>query len=193
MRTGGSSLRHDPVSIPEIRRAFGQAPWATFLATGFGAGLSPVAPGTAGSLVGLALAFFIARTLSSGATPSLTASVGLLMSGLAASLVGVPAATRACRALGAEDPGCVVIDEIAGQLLASAPLPLFAFASTLGAGAAWFLSFVAFRLFDIWKPGPVRSLQELPEGWGVVVDDVAAGLLAAGATAAACLAGLARL
>ena len=63
----------------------------------------------------------------------------------------------------------------------------------LAAWAAWLLSFVAFRLFDIWKPGPVGSLQELPEGWGVVADDVAAGLLAAGTTAAACLAGLAGL
>jgi len=115
------------------------------------------------------------------------------MSGLAVALVGVPVSTRACRALGAEDPGCVVIDEVAGQLLASTPLPLFAFGSTLGAALGWFLSFAAFRLFDIWKPGPVRRLQDLPEGWGVVADDVAAGLLAAGATAAACLAGLVRL
>jgi len=179
--------------MPDARRAFREAPLATFLATGFGSGLSPVAPGTAGSLLGLALALLIARAVASGASGSLAAGVGLLMSGLAVAVVGVPAATRACRALGAEDPGCVVIDEVAGQLLASAPVPLFSFGSTLGAGVAWLLSFVAFRLFDIWKPGPVRRLQGLPEGWGVVADDVAAGLLAAGATAAACLAGLVRL
>lgn len=179
--------------MSDARRAFRQAPLAMFLATGFGSGLSPVAPGTAGSLLGLALALLIARALAPGASGSVAAAVGLLMSGLAVAFAGVPAATRACRALGAEDPGCVVIDEVAGQLLASAPVPLFSFGSTLGGGFAWFLSFVAFRLFDIWKPGPVRRLQDLPEGWGVVADDVAAGLLAAGATATACLAGLVRL
>lgn len=193
MRTEGSSLRHDPVSIPDARRAFREAPLAMLAATGLGAGLSPVAPGTAGSVLGLLLAWLIARSISSGFGPSLTAGVGLLVSGLAVGLAGVAASTRACRALKATDPGCVVIDEIAGQLLASAPVPLFAYASPLAAWAAWLLSFVAFRLFDIWKPGPVGSLQELPEGWGVVADDVAAGLLAAGTTAAACLAGLVRL
>jgi phosphatidylglycerophosphatase A len=181
------------VSRPDAQRAFRQAPLAMLLATGFGAGLSPVAPGTAGSLVGLAMGLGIAFGLSSGSGPSVPAAVGLLMSGLAVSFVGVAASSRACRALSAEDPGCVVIDEIAGQLLAAAPVPLFAFASSRGALLAWGLSFVAFRVFDIWKPGPVRRLQELPEGWGVVLDDVAAGLLAAGTVAAACLAGLARL
>ena len=179
--------------MPDAKRAFREAPLATFVATGFGSGLSPVAPGTAGSVLGLAFAWLIARSLSSGSAPSLPASVGILTSGLVVALVGVAASTRACRALGAKDPGCVVIDEIAGQLLSSAPVPLFAFASQLGAGTAWALSFVAFRLFDVWKPGPVRALQDLPEGWGVVADDVAAGLLAAGLTAAACLAGLSRI
>jgi phosphatidylglycerophosphatase A len=179
--------------MPDARRAFREAPLATLLATGLGAGLSPVAPGTAGSVLGLGLAWLIARAFSSGVTPSLAAGVGLLMSGLAVGFGGVAASTRACRVLKAKDPGCVVIDEIAGQLFASAPVPLFAFASPLAAWAAWLLSFLAFRLFDVWKPGPVDSLQDLPEGWGVVADDVAAGLLAAGTTAAACLAGLARI
>ena len=115
------------------------------------------------------------------------------MSGLIVGWLGIGASTRACRALKAKDPGCVVIDEIAGQLLASSAVPLFVFASPVGSWGAWLLSFVAFRLFDIWKPGPVHRLQELPEGLGVVADDVAAGLLAAGATAAACLLGLSRV
>lgn len=163
------------------------------VATGFGAGLSPVVPGTAGSVVGLALGWGISREVSSGLVPSVASGVGLLMSGLAVSLIGVAASSRACRALGSKDPGCVVIDEIAGQLFASAPVPLFAFASPLGSSLAWGLSFVAFRAFDIWKPGPVDRLQALPGGWGVVMDDVAAGILAAGATAAACLLGLTRI
>jgi phosphatidylglycerophosphatase A len=193
MRTFESSLRHDPVSRPDARRAFREAPLAMLVATGFGAGLSPVVPGTAGSVVGLALAWCIAREVSSGLSPSVAAGVGLLMSGLAVSSIGVAASARACRALGRKDPGCVVIDEIAGQLLASAPVPLFAFVSPRGAWLAWALSFLAFRLFDIWKPGPVDRLQNLPGGWGVVMDDVAAGLLAAGTTAAACLLGLVRI
>jgi phosphatidylglycerophosphatase A len=193
MRTGESSLRHDPVSIPDARRAFREAPAAMLLATGLGAGLSPVAPGTAGSALGLVLAWSLARFLSPSLAPSLTAAVGLLTSGLVVGALGVAASTRACRALKAKDPGCVVIDEVAGQLLACAPIPLFAFAGPRAQIAAWVFAFFAFRLFDIWKPGPVRALQDLPEGWGVVADDLAAGLLAAGATAAACLAGLTHL
>jgi phosphatidylglycerophosphatase A len=156
-----------------------------FLATGFGSGLAPIAPGTAGSALGLALAVLLAAALSASHGASLTASVGLLMSGLAAAAVGVPASTRACRVLGAKDPGCVVIDEVAGQLLASSPVPLFAGRSTATDVGLWIFSFLAFRLFDIVKPGPVNRLQSLPEGLGVVADDVLAGLLAAGATAAA--------
>jgi phosphatidylglycerophosphatase A len=108
-----------------------------------------------------------------------------LMSGLAVALVGVPISTRTCRTLGAKDPGCIVIDEVAGQLLASCPVPLFAYPSRAAAVGVWLLSFLAFRFFDIVKPGPVRRLQALPEGLGVVVDDVLAGFLAAGATAVA--------
>jgi phosphatidylglycerophosphatase A len=52
------------------------------------------------------------------------------------------------------------------------------------AASVWFVSFLAFRLFDVWKPGPIRSWQALPDGWGIVIDDVAAGGLAAGVTAA---------
>jgi len=106
------------------------------------------------------------------------------MSGLVIGLAGVPAATRVSRLLGQKDPGCVVIDEVAGQFLSSAVVPLFARPAGV---QLWFLSFFFFRLFDVWKPGPIHRLQALPEGWGIVVDDIAAGFLAAGATAAAAL------
>jgi phosphatidylglycerophosphatase A len=76
-----------------------------------------------------------------------------------------------------------VLDEIAGQLIASAAVPLFAYPSPSAAAAAWAASFIAFRLFDVWKPGPIRGWQDLPGGWGIVVDDVAAGVLAAAVTA----------
>ena len=183
MRTQGSSLRHDPVSMSDARRAFAAHPVAALLATGLGAGLSPIAPGTAGSAVGLALAWLVATVIAAHAS-SVAAAVGLLMSGLLVGLAGVPLSTRTARALNSKDPGCIVIDEIAGQILASAAVPLFRYPSLWVEALAWLASFFLFRLFDVWKPGPVERLQDLPEGWGIVVDDVAAGLLAAGCVAA---------
>jgi phosphatidylglycerophosphatase A len=86
--------------------------------------------------------------------------------------LGVPAATIAARESGRHDPGFVVIDEVAGQWIA-----------LLGSHANWrtaLLALVLFRLFDITKPFPARQLERLPEGWGIVFDDVAAGLYALG-------------
>jgi phosphatidylglycerophosphatase A len=153
------------------------------LATGFGVGLFPWAPGTAGSALGLAAAWLLARAISPAHGSSVAAVVGLLMSGLVVAAAGVPLATRACRGLGAKDPGCVVVDEIAGQLLASSPVALFLYRSAYVEAWVWIASFLLFRIFDVWKPGPVRRLQDLPEGLGVVMDDVLGGLLAAGSTA----------
>jgi phosphatidylglycerophosphatase A len=171
--------------MSRARRAFAANPLAAFLATGFGSGLSPVMPGTAGSVVGLALGWFGARLLDSH-TDSLGSSVGLLMSGLVVGLVGVAASGPVCRALAETDPGCIVIDEIAGQLIASAAVPLLGrHPSAFFGPAAWIASFVLFRFYDIVKPGPIHALQELPGGWGVVVDDVAGGLAAAATLLAA--------
>ncbi len=114
----------------------------------------------------------------------MTAAVGLLMSGLAVGLAAVPLTTRACRGLGAKDPGCVVLDEVAGQLIASAAVPLFRYPSAYTGACAWIASFLLFRLFDVWKPGAVRRLQDLPEGLGIVADDVVGGILAFLATTA---------
>jgi phosphatidylglycerophosphatase A len=171
------------VSIEDLRRAFRGAPVSMALATGLGAGLSPVAPGTAGSALGLLLAVLLASALSPSHASSVPGAVGLLMSGLAVAAVGVPVSTRACRGLRAKDPGCIVIDEVAGQLLSCSPVPLFLYPSRAGSVGLWLFSFLAFRFFDIVKPGAVRRLQALPEGLGVVIDDVLAGFLAAGATA----------
>lgn len=183
MRTPASSNREEFVSTPGPRRAFRLYPFSTILATGFGVGLSPVAPGTAGSAVALAFAWLLVRVLGPHA-PSVPAAVGLLTSGLVFAAVGIPAATRASRGIGEADPGCVVVDEFAGQLLASAPLPLFAFSSSSRQTAAWVASFLLFRLFDVWKPGPIRKSQDLPEGMGIVIDDVLAGVLAAAVVSA---------
>jgi phosphatidylglycerophosphatase A len=180
MRTNGSSLRHDPVSMSDARRAFAAHPFAAFIAMGFGSGLSPIMPGTAGSVVGLALAWPLSRWFASAHIASLSPVVGLLMSGLAAGLVGVVASGPVLRALGSEDPGCIVIDEISGQLIASAAVPLFwPYPSAFVEAGAWIASFVLFRFFDIVKPGPIDRMQNLPGGWGVVADDVGGGFAAA--------------
>lgn len=177
-----SSHRPEPESRANVARALRERPFETILATGFGVGLAPIAPGTAGSALALA-AGWIAVAVFSSHMPSVVAGVGLLTSGLLVSAVAVPLTGRAAAALGRTDPGCIVLDEIAGQLIASAVVPLFAYPSPGAAAASWIVSFVAFRLFDVWKPGPIRAWQSLPGGWGIVIDDVAAGVLAAGLTA----------
>jgi phosphatidylglycerophosphatase A len=166
--------------MSNARRAFAANPLAAFLATGFGSGLSPVMPGTAGSLVGLAIAWPLARGFASVHAASVGPVVGLLMSGLVVGLLGVAVSGPVCRALGAEDPGCIVIDEIAGQLLACAAVPLFRpYASRPAEAVAWIGAFALFRFFDIVKPGPIRRSQQLPGGWGIVIDDLLGGLAAA--------------
>jgi phosphatidylglycerophosphatase A len=166
--------------MSDARRAFAAHPVAALLATGLGAGLSPIAPGTAGSAVGLALAWLVATVIAAHAS-SVAAAVGLLMSGLATGLLGVAVSGPVCRTLNARDPGCIVIDEVSGQMFASAVVPLLAPKSPVLAAVAWILSFLLFRFFDVVKPGPIQGLQELPGGWGVVADDVGGGLAAAAA------------
>jgi phosphatidylglycerophosphatase A len=184
MRTAeSSSSRAARVSTSDLRRALRQFPISTLLSTAFGAGLVPKLPGTAASALALAGAWWISGTAIRNNTASVAAGVGLLMSALAVTVAAIPVATRTARALGAKDPGCIVIDEVAGQLFASAAVPFFAYPSSGAAAGAWIASFLGFRLFDIWKPGPIRASQALSEGLGIVLDDVLAGLLAFATTA----------
>jgi phosphatidylglycerophosphatase A len=91
---------------------------------------------------------------------------------LVVTLIGIPAASRVVRASGIKDPQFVVIDEVAGQLVTLIAVPL---------GWKSFLAgLILFRVFDILKPPPVRQLERLPEGIGIVVDDLGAGLYALG-------------
>jgi phosphatidylglycerophosphatase A len=92
---------------------------------------------------------------------------------LVVALVGTWAATRAEKLLGKKDPGAVVVDEVAGQLIAFLFVPWRAGTWAVVAG------FVAFRLFDIWKPYPVRRLEDLGGGLGIMADDCLAGFYAA--------------
>lgn len=89
---------------------------------------------------------------------------------IAITLVGIPAATRVARASAKKDPGFVVIDEVAGQLISLIAVPL--------AWKSFVAGFILFRVFDILKPPPVRQLERLPEGTGIVIDDVGAGIYA---------------
>lgn len=177
-----SPVAAGPAPRVDVSRALREHPAATVLATGFGVGFAPIAPGTAGSALALA-AGWIAVTVLSSHMPSVVAGVGLLTSGLLVAFLAVPITGKAAAALGASDPGCIVLDEIAGQLIASSVVPLFAYPSPRVGAAVWIVSFLAFRLFDVWKPGPIRGWQSLPGGWGIVVDDVAAAALGAGVTA----------
>lgn len=135
--------------------------FAILLASWFGAGRAPRAPGTLGSLAAVALAWLLHRF--AGAEP-------WVFGALAAALFlpGVWAAGETAIALGKKDPNLVVVDEVIGQLLTLAGASVLNWKS-------WVAAFVFFRAFDIWKPVPVRQLERLPGGWGIVADDVMAG------------------
>jgi phosphatidylglycerophosphatase A len=199
---------------------------ALAIATAFGVGYIPKAPGTFGSLVGVATAYvsavFFLRPTSLGglfplhpesdavladqhflvpgsdihnavlALPVICALVLLVLLGA----VGVWSASLAASHAGTEDPQFVVIDEVAGQhftlLLPLIPvaLPHFTAHMDFSVFAIFFalslvnwkyllLGFILFRLFDIWKPWPIRRLEKLPGGWGIMADDWMAGIYAA--------------
>ncbi|ANM29095.1 hypothetical protein ABI59_05005 [Acidobacteria bacterium Mor1] len=130
------------------------------IATGFGTGYAPIASGTFGSLPGL---LFIALLNPLGWIPAVAGTVVV-------TLVGIWAAERASRAWGQEDPGRVVADEIAGQMVTLLFVPITPW--TLIAG------FLLFRLFDIVKPPPARQFEKLHGGVGIMADDLMAGVYA---------------
>jgi len=135
---------------------------AVSLGTGLGVGFFPKAPGTIGSLWGLAVVWGLASAHAS--------EIGFGICSLALFLVGIPICTRSAKLLEKKDPGEVVWDEIA-------PFPLLFLAVDFQLTTA-ILGFVLFRIFDIWKPWPVRDLEKFPDGLGIMADDMAAGLYA---------------
>jgi phosphatidylglycerophosphatase A len=152
---------------------------AIVLATGLGAGFAPLAPGTFGAA--LAIPIFV---LLSQSFWGLSLAWGALLA------AGTWAAGEAERAFGSEDDGRIVIDEVVGQLLALAPL--FTLPAPVRTNSlAVVTGFVAFRAFDIAKPGPVRwAERRFRGGLGVMADDVVAGALAAVIVAAGIAAGV---
>jgi len=133
---------------------------AKLVATGLGSGYSPVAPGTAGSLVGLLLFLPLAGR----------AFWIQLAAVVAVTILGVLAGGRLATTLGAKDPGVVVVDEVAGQWITFLALPMTPVIAVAG--------FLLFRVMDIVKPWPARALERLPGGLGIMADDVAAGIYA---------------
>jgi len=141
--------------------------WAWTVATFFGAGFLKPGPGTYASVVTVLLWLAAASLLHHNTLHLLIATLIALALAIA---FGIPAATRVARESQRKDPGFVVIDEVAGQLIA-----LIALAPD------WphaLLALLLFRFFDILKPPPIRRLEALPEGAGIVIDDLGAGLYA---------------
>jgi len=138
-------------------------PWA--VATFFGAGFLKPGPGTYASVTTVLLWLAAASLLHHNTLHLLIATLIALVLSIA---LGIPAATRVARESQRKDPGFIVIDEVAGQLI-----PL------VGLMPDWphaLLALLCFRFFDILKPPPIRSLEALPEGIGIVVDDLGAGV-----------------
>lgn len=138
---------------------------AHLIGTWFGCGCVPVAPGTAGSLAALAIAWALAEHFH--LRPPAAALLGL-----AFLPPGIWASSEVALSSGSNDPSIVVIDEVVGQWITMAGITTSNWKSWLGA-------FVLFRLFDIWKPPPVRQTERLEGGVGIMADDVVAGLYGA--------------
>jgi phosphatidylglycerophosphatase A len=141
--------------------------WANLVGTFFGAGRMIPGPGTWGSVATVLLWALVASRL-----PASYRTAAAILLSLLAIAIGIPAATAVARAAGRKDPQWVVIDETAGQLIALIGVPL--------AWKTFLAGLILFRVFDILKPPPVRQLERLPEGTGIMMDDVAAGLYALG-------------
>ncbi len=139
--------------------------FAVIVATWFGCGYFPWGPGTVGSLAAVAIAAWLHFYLHAGRGVLLLLTAALLFP-------GIWAATQTARFAGRKDPGLVVVDEVLGQWVTLA-------GATVWNAKAFVAGFVLFRLFDIWKPWPIRKLEQLPEGVGIVADDLAAGVYGA--------------
>jgi len=153
---------HDDGTVPPPRL---RTRWAWVVGTVFGVGWMKPGPGTWASLAAAAV-WYVA--LKAAHLTGEMAALATLVGALGAVLAGIPAATVVERESGLTDPGFVVIDEVAGQWITLAIAPIDAGHTLLG--------FVLFRLFDIVKPWPVRRLERLHGGTGIMLDDAGAGV-----------------
>jgi len=155
-----------PVAAASAPAALSRAPlWATLVATFCGIGRLHPGPGTWGSAATVLLWAALARAIPESARLAAVTILAIIVTA-----IGIPAATRISRSAGTKDPQFVVIDEVAGQLIALIAVPL--------KWQTFLAGFILFRAFDIVKPPPIRQLEKLPEGTGIVLDDVAAGIYA---------------
>lgn len=133
------------------------------IATFFGSGLSPLAPGTCGSLATMLLVYFIEPYWQAPLTIQLIV-IALVF------IVGIPAAGEAEKYFNKKDPGACNIDEVAGQMISLLLVPHKI--------SFYIAGFFLFRFFDILKPFPIRRLEKIPGGLGIMLDDIMAGLYA---------------
>ena len=144
---------------------------AYWLGTGFGAGLVPIAPGTIGALEGVAIYIGLALLhLDKNVFLFLIIAIDVVLFAL-----GVWASNRTCALTRLKDPSLLVIDEVNGQMIALTGLAFFPSLSIL----PLVIGFLLFRIFDIFKPYPIRKLERLNAGLGVMADDALAGIYAA--------------
>ncbi|HSD46376.1 MAG TPA: phosphatidylglycerophosphatase A [Pyrinomonadaceae bacterium] len=151
-------------AVPAPKRTRSGLDYVALGISTWGVGYLPLAPGTFGSLVGLGLFLLL------GSLPLQIAAIVVI------TWAGIWAASRTERILRLKDPGKVVVDEVAGQMIAMLPLSLFAVASPK---TGIIVSFILFRLFDIFKPYPARRFEKLRSGLGIMADDLVAGFYAA--------------
>ena len=158
-----------PADVPPRARTSSPLDYAALAIATFGVGYLPLIPGTFGSMVGVVIFLLLL------VWPLQLAFIAVIV------VLGVWAASRTERLLGLKDPGKVVVDEVAGQMISLMPL---AFLAPDGPWLVWVIvSFNLFRLFDIFKPYPARSFERLPGGFGIMADDVMAGIYGAISTA----------
>ncbi len=133
---------------------------AFFFATGFGSGYSPIAPGTAGSAVGLIFVWGMSALSLAGQVAAI----------VVVTVISVIAADIVATSVGLKDPGIIVADEIAGMMVTMVALPFTLKSAVVG--------FLLFRVMDVVKPPPARRFEQLKGGVGVVADDLMAGVYA---------------
>jgi len=164
-----------PAISPDVRVKTSKTLWAWLVATFFGVGFWKRGPGTAGSIAAALTWLLVGHLAITNATATgylSTAELAWVTAAAAFTLLAmaIPASTIVARESGRKDPQFVVADEAVGQWI-----------TLIAAPARWeyaLIGVILFRAFDIWKPPPIRKIEYLPEGWGIMLDDVAAGVYA---------------
>lgn len=157
-----------PADVPRREKTHSPLDYAALAIATFGVGYLPLIPGTFGSMVGVAIFLLLVYW------PLQLAFIPVIV------VLGIWAASRTEKLLGRKDPGKVVVDEVAGQMISLMPIAFLA----NGPWIVWVIvSFNLFRLFDIFKPYPARRFEALHGGFGIMMDDLVAGVYGAIGTA----------